>query len=180
MNTAELVGRTQNAYSQRNALAVAFVKMALLQGWPAGRGIDGREENDMEWRHVVYVDLPSGDQVSWHMSPDDVKLLDGLPCYRGEWNGQWTAKDVDWIKLLDVQTEPLEPLTECADRMLSGFALTRWYIELRKLRADLDVTDEARDKIMRSYASAWASKDLTLSQTPVLSVGQGAKTKSSH
>jgi hypothetical protein len=158
MNTAELVGRTQSAYSQRNALAVAFVKMALLQGWPAGRGIDGREENDMEWRHVVYVDLPNGEQVSWHMAPSDVKLLDGLPCYRGEWNGQWTAKEVDWIKLLDVKAEPVEGLHEFASRVLSGFAHRRWLIEANKLELDPDVLPDVKDRILRGYATAWSKK----------------------
>jgi hypothetical protein len=148
--------KLNNAYSQRNALAVAFVKMALLQGWPAGRGLDGRIENDMEWRHVIYVDLPSGAQVSWHMSPDDVKLLDGLPCYREEWNGEWTAKDVDWIKLLDAKAEPVEGLHEFASRVLTGFAHRRWLIEANKLEMDPDVLPDVKDRILRGYATAWS------------------------
>lgn len=158
MNTADLIERTNDAYRQRNALAVAFVKMALLQGWPAGRGLDGREENDMDWRYVVYVDLPSGAQVSWHMSPDCVNLLDGLPQYGGDWNGEWTAKDVDWIKLLDAQSEPLEPLYQYASRKLSGSAYRRWCIEARKLEQDDDVSTETLDAILRGYVSAWSKK----------------------
>lgn len=150
------------AYQQRNRLAVGLARMALLAGLPAGRGIDGKEENEMEWRHVVYVDLPNGEQLSWHMAPHDVYLLDGLPCYRGKWDGKFTGHDKDWPSMVPIApadtAEPVEPLTEYADRVLSGFALTRWYIELRKLRADLDVSEEARDKIMRSYATAWAPK----------------------
>lgn len=166
--------KLNNAYSQRNALAVAFVKMALLLGWPAGRGIDGCEENDMEWRHVVYVDLPNGDQVSWHMSPDDVNLLDGLPCYRGEWNGQWTAKQVDWVKLLDFAAEPVEPLYELAQRCLSGFAHKRWLIEANKLEMDTAIAPEVKDAILRGYVNSWR-KDLTPQKLHVLSVEQGAK-----
>lgn len=172
MMTAE--DKLNNAYSQRNALAVAFVKMALLLGWPAGRGIDGREENDMEWRHVVYVDLPNGDQVSWHMSPDDVNLLDGLPCYRGEWNGQWTAKAVDWVKLLGFAAEPLEDVFDLAERVLDGFALTRWRIESRKLDQDPAIETSTKDAILRGYIKSWR-KDLTPQKLPVLSVEQGAK-----
>lgn len=150
--------KLNGAYSQRNSLAVAFVKMALLQGWPAGRGVDGREENDMEWRHVVYVDLPNGAQVSWHMAPNDVKLLDGLPCYRGEWNGQWTAKEVDWIKLLDAEPTPSERLHEYAARVLHGFAYDRWLIESVKLESDPDVTDDNCERILRGYANAWSKQ----------------------
>lgn len=166
--------KLNNAYAQRNALAVAFVKMALLQGWPTGRGIDGREENDMEWRHVVYVDLPNGDQVSWHMAPEQVYLLDGLPCYRGEWNGKWTATDVDWVKLLDCAVDPAEPLYELAERCLSGFAHKRWLIEANKLEMDTAIAPEIKEAILRGYVASWR-KDLTPQKTPVLSVGQGAK-----
>lgn len=155
----ELERRVNDAYAQRNALAVAFVKMALRMGWSAGRGIDGREENDMDWRHVVYVDLPNGSQVSWHMAPDQVKLLDGLPEYGGVWNGEWTAKDVDWVKLLDVQAEPEEDAYDLAERLLGeGFALNRWHTERRKLHADPDVTPEVRERILRGYATAWSRK----------------------
>lgn len=153
-----LKARVDYAYAQRNALAVAFVKMALLQGWPAGRGIDGKVENDMEWRHVVYVDLPNGSQVSWHMSPDCVYLLDGLPCYRGEWNGEFTATSVDWIKLLDVKPEPVEGLHEFATRVLSGFAHRRWLIEANKLELDPDVLPDVKDRILRGYAQAWSKR----------------------
>jgi len=55
-------GSMNRAYAQRNTMAVALVKMALLLGWPAGRGIDGRQDHPVEWRQVVYVQLPGGEQ----------------------------------------------------------------------------------------------------------------------
>jgi hypothetical protein len=91
-----------DVYRQRNNLAIAFCKAALAAGWPAGRGVDDTKEPDDEWRHVVYVDLPSGDQVSWHMAPCAVHLLEGLPEYKGKWEGTFTARHKNWPSLVDL------------------------------------------------------------------------------
>lgn len=81
-------------YVQRNELAVALAAMALRAGLHAGRGID---ESKIEgWNHVVYVDLPNGQQVSWHMSPECIELLDILPTYAGEWDKLFTATHKGW------------------------------------------------------------------------------------
>ena len=87
---------TTDVYTQRNELAIAFTKAALAAGWRAGRGID--PQGDGGWQHVVYVDLPDGRQVSWHMSPDCVPLLDGLPEYPGKWDGKFTGRWPGWSK----------------------------------------------------------------------------------
>lgn len=87
------------AYSQRNNAAVALVRMALLLGWPAGRGLDNLTDNAPEWRHVVYLDIPNGEQVSYHMAPADVPLLDGLPEYAGKWDGKFTGTTA-WADLV--------------------------------------------------------------------------------
>lgn len=87
----ELERRVDTAYHQRNNAAVALVRMALLLGWPAGRGLDDKTDNDLAWRHVVYLDLPNGEHVSYHMAPADVPLLDGLPEYAGKWDGKFTG-----------------------------------------------------------------------------------------
>lgn len=94
--------RLTRAYAERNALAVAFAKTALAAGWKAGRGFDDDQAKDWapEWRHVLYVDLPTGEQVSWHMSPAEVHLLDGLPEYTGEWDGTFLARDPVWAALI--------------------------------------------------------------------------------
>lgn len=88
--------RIDAAYAQRNTLAVAFAKAAIAAGWTAGRGYDSNESWDPEWRHVVYVDLPDGAQVSWHMNPDQVYLLDELPEYPGEWDGTFKGRESAW------------------------------------------------------------------------------------
>lgn len=92
-------------YAQRNALVVAFAHMALAMGWEAGRGIDKDPTKDWDddWRHVVYVDLPNGEQVSWHIAPTEVYLLDSLPKYQGEWNGKFTARDLNWVEMFALQ-----------------------------------------------------------------------------
>lgn len=88
---ARAMAGQDRAYTQRNNAAVALVRMALLLGWPAGRGLDNLTDNAPEWRHVVYLDLPNGEQVSYHMAPADVSLLDGLPEYPGKWDGKFTG-----------------------------------------------------------------------------------------
>lgn len=87
------------AYTQRNMLAIAFARMALALGWKAGRGYDGDLKKNWlpEWRHLVYVQFPSGTQVSWHMSPDCVPFLDNLPLYDGNWDETFLSREQDWF-----------------------------------------------------------------------------------
>lgn len=89
-----------DVYAQRNELAIAFAKAALAAGWKAGRGTDPMA--DPEWANVVYVDLPDGRQVSWHISPDCAPLLDGLPQYTGEWDGTFVGRAKGWSKQIEV------------------------------------------------------------------------------
>lgn len=92
------------AYEQRNTLAVGLVKMALLLGWPAGRGVDGRTDQPLEWRQVVYVQLPNGEQVSWHIAPAEQDLLLDLPEFTGAWDGKFTGTESAWVDGLPVPT----------------------------------------------------------------------------
>lgn len=87
-------------YVQRNELAVAFVKAALAAGWNAGRGTD--PQADHEWSNVVYVDLPDGRQVSWHIAPHQAHLLDGLPFYKGEWDRTFVGRSPGWTLSMGV------------------------------------------------------------------------------
>ena len=111
-----------DVYRQRNNLAIAFCKAALAAGWPAGRGVDDTKEPDDEWRHVVYVDLPSGDQVSWHMAPCAVHLLEGLPEYKGKWEGTFTARHKNWPALVPVQSlNPIEAAAKWVENRMQGY-----------------------------------------------------------
>lgn len=87
--------KLNDIYTQRNNCAIAFAKAAVAAGWKAGRGIDPKQF-DESWAHVVYIDLPNGKQVSYHIAPEQVPLMDGLPQYDGEWDGTFLGRDTDW------------------------------------------------------------------------------------
>ena len=74
----ELEKYKNEAYSERNRTVILFAKTALQLGLKAGVGKDDNTQWDDEWRNVVYIDLPQG-QVSWHISPTEIHLLEGLP-----------------------------------------------------------------------------------------------------
>jgi hypothetical protein len=86
-------------YSERNQLAIALVKMAIELGLKAGRGIDNDHLDwEEKWRHVIYIQFPNGLQVSWHMSPNEINLLDMLPEFDGKWDGTFIGREPEWIK----------------------------------------------------------------------------------
>ncbi len=69
------------AYFDRNQVALAFGRLALKLGWRVGLGIDPSEP---EWP-VLYVDTPAG-QVSWHLPSAEVASAN-WPAYPGAWDG---------------------------------------------------------------------------------------------
>lgn len=105
--TARYAMREAGVYGQRNRLAIAFALMALGMGWNAGRGLDSDETKDANWRHVVYIDLPGGKQVSWHIAPTEVPLLDMLPEYDGQWDGTFLGTTENWLQHL-VAADPTD------------------------------------------------------------------------
>lgn len=105
--TARYAMRESGVYGQRNRLAIAFALMALGMGWNAGRGLDSDETKDANWRHVVYIDLPGGKQVSWHIAPTEVPLLDMLPEYDGQWDGTFLGTTENWLQHL-VAADPTD------------------------------------------------------------------------
>ena len=62
--------KLNNAYSERNRLAIALAIIVNLNGGKAGYWIDDNTGWDDEWRVVVGVDL-WGMQISFHISPDE-------------------------------------------------------------------------------------------------------------
>ena len=90
--------RNTQIYAERNALAIAFARCAAALGWTTGCGRDSDTTRDWQedWRTVVYVDMPNGQQVSWHMAPeqaDEAKRL--LPIFPGVWDGTFVGRDVE-------------------------------------------------------------------------------------
>ncbi|MCP1118886.1 Lar family restriction alleviation protein [Robbsia andropogonis] len=92
--------KLNRTYSERNELAIAFTKAAIASGWNAGKGKDRNEDLADEWRNVVYVDLPNGLQVSWHIAPSELALLEGLPEYNRSWDGTMLGRSVGWSKAI--------------------------------------------------------------------------------
>lgn len=89
--------RLQDAYDQRNMLAVMMARMALGLGWAAGWALDADKPNwDDEWRVVVYIDLPVGagvQQISYHVGPlFGAMAKRSLPQYAGKWDGDFAGK----------------------------------------------------------------------------------------
>ena len=56
--------------------------MALMAGVNAGKKID---ENNKEFPHVLYIDLPTG-QTSWHFKSVEYDLIKNFPDYEGSWD----------------------------------------------------------------------------------------------
>jgi hypothetical protein len=69
------------AYFDRNQLALAFARLAFEKGWPAGVKADPA---DPDWP-VLYVDTPFG-QVSWHLPAAELAPYVFRP-YEGTWDG---------------------------------------------------------------------------------------------
>lgn len=89
--------RLNTAYSQRAIVAVTLAHTVLSYGGRAGIGRDDREDQPDAWRVVLYVDTHAG-QLSWHISPDDQPMLEGLPIYGGKWDGTYNSSNVDFYK----------------------------------------------------------------------------------
>lgn len=101
--------RADIAYADRNRLAIAFAKAAVCAGWEAGYAMDADKPHwDEEWRHVVYVSLPTGEQVSWHMSPTEAPLARELPHYAKPWNGEFLGRTMYWPSLIHVSKDQFD------------------------------------------------------------------------
>lgn len=94
--------RLARVYAERNSLAVAFVRMANAAGWQAGRAIDHDPYKKLsdDWRHMLCVQLPGGELLQWHVAPNFVPMLEGLPEYTGPLDGQPIARHINWPDLL--------------------------------------------------------------------------------
>lgn len=76
---------SDDVYRERNAVVVAFARMAQAAGWKVGRLDD--EENP-GWP-VLMIDTPAG-QVSWHFP--EPEMPDDIPAYNGAWDGHTTPE----------------------------------------------------------------------------------------
>jgi hypothetical protein len=74
------------AYLERNKLVALLARV-----FPSGIKKTAIEGWDPSWHNCVYIDLPSG-QASWHYHDREAHLFEGLPAYRGEWDGHSTEE----------------------------------------------------------------------------------------
>ncbi|UZZ64553.1 hypothetical protein [Curvibacter phage PCA1] len=144
-------------YTQRNELAVAFAKAALAAGWLAGRGFDDDKTKDWgdEWRHVVYVALPDGQQVSWHIAPTELHLLDGLPQFTRGWDGTYLGRTPGWSKEVDVVNNKIDPRWANIDFDKVNAEIRNLHGHIGRLQAVNPVADHIPD--VRSAIAAFAS-----------------------
>ena len=70
----------------RNQLAMALGRLALVQGWVCGLRTDPAEP---DWP-ILYIELPQHGQVSWHLPKAEV--VGQWPDYPGTWDGSDLAE----------------------------------------------------------------------------------------
>lgn len=132
-------------YTQRAALAVALARYVLKDGGAAGY----HPPSQGEWA-TLYIDIPGGTQISYHISDADAHLLEGLPLYAGKWNGTFLGRGADWLEAVSMPSAE-----NVARSRLAGTALNRWELERDKLMRDRLVTPEQRESILMGYARRW-------------------------
>lgn len=107
---AALREHLNDVYFQRNQLAIALGRMALIrQQEHAVYGsspfehepVAGYSFDEKNGRAVVYVTLPMGHQVSWHMDDKTTEYLKRLgpkplPLFAGNWDGTFLAREIGW------------------------------------------------------------------------------------
>lgn len=85
-------------YGERNAVVVAFARLAHEQGWPVAKTVD---EQEPAWP-VLLIDTPYG-QVSWHLKAE--QMPHWVPPAKGwGWDGHTTPEKYERLKrLADVE-----------------------------------------------------------------------------
>ncbi len=95
---------SDDIYAERNRLALAFAAAMEMHGYKVGQTVDSSEP---DWP-ILMIDTPEG-QVSWHLKADD--MPDGMPEYRGEWDGHSTAEKYERLgRIVGGQYAPDRPL----------------------------------------------------------------------
>ena len=100
---------TNGAYAERNKIV-----RLLASIYPSGIKKTAIEGWDEEWHWCVYIDLPNG-QASWHFHVSDRPMFDGLPPYKGEWDGHTT--DEKYERLLQLAYKQNSEVKRMQDRI---------------------------------------------------------------
>lgn len=89
------IDKLNQAYTERNILAAICARLAAKIGYRAGVRKDLDSGFDEEWQNIIAIELPAG-QISYHIAPDDLEVLKGLPNTTVEWDGTFNSKDVNF------------------------------------------------------------------------------------
>lgn len=82
------------AYLERNRVVALLARL-----FPSGVARTAIEGWSDDWHGCVYIDLPTG-QVSWHFHDSHAFLFEGLPPYRGTWDGHTTQEKYERVAAL--------------------------------------------------------------------------------
>lgn len=97
-----MLAQLNSLYAERNLCVSLLCKMALALGLSCGIGIDEAEPDPL-WKHVAFIDLPSG-QVSWHVHSDELPNFRGVPLYSRPYDGHST--DEKYARVRDPKLSP--------------------------------------------------------------------------
>ena len=87
----------EDVYNQRNQAAIAFAKLASSKfGFKVGIGLDAVSPMSK----VLYVVLPTGEQLSWHLTEEQYAQVEHFPVFEGVFDGTHIARNHDWADLV--------------------------------------------------------------------------------
>ncbi len=91
--TDTITNTINEVYTERNRVVAALAKILSMMGSNVGVAKTNIEGWLPEWHTCVFIDLPRNEgQLSWHFHDSDAYLLDGLPEYKGKWDGHTTEQ----------------------------------------------------------------------------------------
>jgi hypothetical protein len=91
------------AYTERNAVVLAFARCAVMLGWRVGVLHD---ESEPDWP-VLVIDTHAG-QVTWHLKADELRAGEFDP-YPGEWDGHDTPEKYARLARIGLPPEATDP-----------------------------------------------------------------------
>ena len=142
-------------YAERNAVVLAFARLAQRLNWTVGRVVDPAEP---EWP-VLMIDTPSG-QVSWHFRAAEMPA--DLAPYPGEWDGHSDAEKYARLAslppALQEETGTRELLSKCVsffDQFLSEHTSDQNSVLREEMWQDAaEVARAMRSELRRFLAAA--------------------------
>ena len=99
-----LTALIDSAYNERDILVSVLAK--LFKKYSSVEEVDPQTVNyDPEFKYIVYIDLPGGNQFSWHLKNEEIELFDDIEKNKGTiWDGHTSNEKYD--KLLSLFSDP--------------------------------------------------------------------------